>query len=102
MYNISKQGNDPALRLWPCLFHHSYNFVMRNSNEMLLLFPRVGAILMNFKHKFVKVRLEAPEFIKCQRSYLLFKSALTEFCFAPYGCSPLLYPVSQFFLHDTC
>ena len=48
----------------------NYNYLTRNSNEMLLPFPRVGIIWMNFKYKFVIVWLEVLEYIKCQRSYL--------------------------------
>ena len=64
----------------PCISHPSHNFFTRNNNEMLLLIPRVVSFRMIFNYKFVKVWLEVPEIVKCQRSYLLFKNALSQLC----------------------
>ena len=48
-----------------CISYPSQNYIItRNSNGMLLPFPRVEALRMNFKYQFVKVWLEASEYIK--------------------------------------
>ena len=85
------------LRQSLCISYPSHNYLTRNSHEMLLPFPRVEEIRMNFKHQFVKIRLEVPEYIKCKRSYLQFINAPSEFYLAHYLCSPLLNPVCVFF-----
>ena len=68
------------LRTSLCISYPSYNYLTMNSNEMLLPFPRVEAISMNFKYQFVKVWLKVPDYIKCKRSYLQLRKALSEFC----------------------
>ena len=45
----------------------SHNYNTRNNTDMLLPYPRVEAIRMNFRYQFVKVWRRIPEYIKCQR-----------------------------------
>ena len=72
------------LRLSHSKSYHSHNYLTRNSNEMLLPFPGVEGIRMNFKYKFVKVWLNVPEYIKCKRTYMQFRNSLSEFYLAQY------------------
>ena len=65
-----------------CISYPIHNYLTRNINEILLPFLRVEAIRMNFKYEFVKVWLEVPEYIKCKRSFLQFRNALSEFYLA--------------------
>ena len=67
-----------------CIFYPSQKYLTSNSNEILLPFPRIEIIRMTFEHHFVKVWHKVPEFIKCKRSYLQFKKALSEFYLAHY------------------
>ena len=84
MYNILKQRKYPMLRPSLCISYPSHNYLTRNSNEMLLPFPRVEAIRMNFKYQFVKVWLEVPEYIKCKRTFRQFRNSLSEFYLTQY------------------
>ena len=69
MYSILKQRKYPMLRPCLCISYPSHKYLARRNNEMLLPFPRVEAIRMNFKYQFVKVWLEVPEYIKCKRTF---------------------------------
>ena len=97
LYNILNQGKYPTLRPSLCISYPSNKYVTKNSNEVLLLFPWVEAIRMNFKYQFVEVWLKMPDFIKFQRSYQQFKKASSELYLAHCYYSSLLGPVSQFF-----
>ena len=84
MCKILIQEKHPLLRSSPCVSCLSHNHLKRNSNDMLLPFPRVKAIRMNFIYQFVKVRLEMPKLITCERSYLQFKNTLSGFYLVQY------------------
>ena len=84
MYKILKQGRYPKLRSTLCKAYARNNYLTRNSNEMLLPFPRVEANRTDFKYQIAKVWLEMPGFIKCKRSYLQIENAPSEFYPAQY------------------
>ena len=79
VYKILKQNKYPILRSSHNVSYPSHYYHTRNSNEMLLPFPRVKAIRLNFRYQFVKMWLGVPEYIKCQRAYASFKMALTDY-----------------------
>ena len=102
MYDVLKQRKYPMLRPSHCISHPSHHYLTKNSNEMLLTFPRVEAIRLNFEYQFVKVWLEEPEYIKGKRSYLQFKNVLSELYLEQFCSSPLLsaaYSLLYLFLY---
>ena len=95
MENILKQGIYPTLGPYRCRSYPSC-IVSRTMNCINISQSWNNSI--NFKYQFVKVWHEVPEFIKCERSYLHFKIALSEFSLAKYWCSSLLSYIFQLIL----
>ena len=58
MYIIFKQGKYSTLRPSLCISYRNHNYLTRNSNEMLLPFPRVEAIRMDLNLKSSKFGLD--------------------------------------------
>ena len=75
MFNIFKQGKYYTLRSSLYMSYPSHNYHTRNSNVMLLPYPRVEAIRRIF---------DIPVSIKCHRSYPMFKNTLTDFYLSQY------------------
>ena len=63
MYNNLKRDKYPTLRSTLYMFYPSHNYHTINNNDMLLPDPRVEAIQISFRYKFVKVCLEITECI---------------------------------------
>ena len=64
MCNILKHNKYPTLRSFLYVSYPSHNYHTRNNNDMLLPYPRVEAIRMNFRYQFVKVWRGNPEYVK--------------------------------------
>ena len=64
MYNILKHDKHPTPRPSLYMSHPSRNYHTRNNNDLLLPYPRVEAIQINFRYQFVKVCFRVPEYIK--------------------------------------
>ena len=77
MYKILKHNKYPILISSFNMSYPSHKYHSWNNNDLLLPYPRVEAIRMNFRYQFVKVWLGIPEYIKCQRTCTSFKNALT-------------------------
>ena len=84
MYSILKHNKYPTLRSSLDMSYPSHNYHTRNNTDMLLPYPRVEAIRMNFRYQFVKVWRRIPEYIKCQRTCASFKNALTDYFLSQY------------------
>ena len=84
MYNILKRGKYRTLKPSFCIYFPRHTYLVRNSIEMLFQFPRVEPLRMSFKYEFVKVWLESPEFIKCQRAYQQFEIDKSKFYLAQF------------------
>ena len=95
--NISMRRKYPMLRQSLCISHPSQNYLTRNSNEMILPFPRVEKFRMNFKYQVVNVWLEVSEQIKCKRTFRQFRNALSELNLAQYWCFTFTKPCLCFF-----
>ena len=94
MFKIFIQARYPTLRSSPYMSRPSHSYHTINSNDMLLPYPRVEAIRMIFRCQLIKVWREFPESIKCQRSYPMFKIALTEFYLSQ--CYYMRQPLNPF------
>ena len=84
MYNILKHYKYPTLRSSVYMLYPSHNNHTRNNTDMLLPYPKVEAIRINFRYQFVKVWRRIPEYIKCQRTCASFKNALTDYFLSQY------------------
>ena len=79
MYNVMKHGKFPTLRSILDISYPNHEFSTRSRNDLILPFPRIEAVKMNFKYQFMKVWSELPANIKSQRTLRCFKRVLMEY-----------------------
>ena len=79
MYSVLKHGKYPTLRSTLDVSYPDHEYSTRSRNNLILPFPRIEAVRMNFKYQFIKVWSELPENIKSQRTSRSFKRVLMEY-----------------------
>ena len=79
MYSVLKHGKYPTLRSTLDVSYPNHEYSTRGRNDLILPFPRIEAVRMNFKYQFIKVWSELPENIKSQRTSRSFKRVLMEY-----------------------
>ena len=98
MYNILRHKKYHTLRSSLYMSCPSHNYHTWNNNDLLLPYPRVETIRMNFRYQMGKVWLRISEYIKCQRTWASFKNALIDNYLSRYGRLYFLIPGVVYFL----
>ena len=78
MYKICNTNSVPTLKNALDLHFPDHDYSTRGSNTLVVPFPRVESIRINFKYQFVKVWNDVPENIKASESIAIFKNSLKQ------------------------
>ena len=71
MYKICNANSVPTLKNALCLHFPDHGYSTRGSNTLVVPFPRVKSIRINFNYQFVEVWKYVPENIRASRSFFL-------------------------------
>ena len=78
VYGIVKLNLCPMMGNYIELNHYSHSYETRNRNHLILPFPRVNAIKINFTYQLINVWNDVPEAIKNVASANIFKKLLCQ------------------------
>ena len=78
MYKICNTNSVPTLKNALDLHFPDHGYSTRGSNTLVVPFPRVESIKINFKYQFLKVWNDVPENIRASISLAIFRNSLKQ------------------------
>ena len=84
MYRCMKFNECPTIRNNLTIEYPSHSYETRSAHNLVLPFPRVETIRMNFKYQFVDIWNSEPAYLKELSSVRAFKKSLIKYFIESY------------------